>query len=396
MATLFLLLIYLTYIALGLPDSLLGSVWPVMHTDLGTSFESAGIVSMVIAGGTIVSSLVSERLIRRFGTHRVSFVSVFATAGALLGYSLSPSMAMIALMAVPLGLGGGCIDSAMNNYVALHYEAKHMNWLHAFWGVGAFAGPLVMGVFMRQGDNWRGGYLAISIILFVIAILLTVSFPMWKKTGAAVTGKKQEGQAELPPPVDARTAIRIRGVLPAMATFLVYCAAEYTIGLWGSSFLVYVRGFAAADAAMGVSLYYIGITAGRFLSGFLTAKMSSARLIRTGVVMVMIGGGLLFIPGPFFMPLVAFFFLGFGCAPIFPSMVHETPARFGENVSQKLMGWQLASSYVGATFIPPLVGILGNNTSMMVVPILMLLYGVVLFACTERINKVAGAGKSKP
>lgn len=383
MATFFLLLIYLTFISLGLPDSLLGAAWPVMRLELGAPLDAAGIVTMVITGGTIVSSLLSERMIRRFGTGRVTAVSVLATALALLGFTAGNSVVFLVLLAVPLGLGAGAVDAGLNNYVALHYKAHHMSWLHCFWGVGASAGPLILAAFMQQNGNWRGGYLAIGLVQSAVALLLFASLPLWKRREAT------HPSAPLAPEEEASTQkgspFKIPGVPFALITFFFYCAAELATGLWGSSFLVEMRGFTEAAAARGASLFYIGITVGRLITGFLTAVMSSKQLVRTGILLFMAGAALLLVPFAG-LSVAGLVLVGLGCAPIFPTMLHETPARFGKGGSQKIMGLQMAFAYIGNTAMPPVVGFVARRTGMFVLPLFLLAFGLCMLLASEKIN----------
>ncbi len=381
-------LIYLAFISLGLPDSLLGAAWPAMHPNLAAGLDSAGLVSVVVACGTVVSSLISERLIRRFGTGVVTAVSVAATAGALLGSAFTAAVWQLMLLAVPLGLGAGAVDAALNNYVALHYKPRHMSWLHCFWGVGAFAGPLILGVCLSVGGGWRGGYLSIGGIQAVVCALLFASLPLWKRMNAGgLHGAKTTGAQTAPD----KGLLRRPGVPAAMLTFACYCAVEFTASLWGASYLVEVRGFDEAGAASAVSLFFLGITCGRFLSGFLTVKLSGRQLIRAGILILCAGVALLALPLPPAMGPVALLVIGLGCAPIFPSMIHETPARFGGHNSQRIIGWQMASAYFGNVLVPPLVGLAANRLGMWVCPATLALGGVLMLLLSERINRVAGA-----
>ena len=391
MVTYFLILIYFAFISLGLPDSLLGVTWPVMQPGFGVPFSFAGIASMVISGGTIVSSLLSGRIIQRFGTGRVTFVSVFMTALALLGFSLAPSFFWIVLMAVPLGLGAGAVDSGLNEYVAEHYKAHHMSWLHCFWGVGAMSGPLILSQIISSDKSWRNGYLLISIIQFVLVAVLFFSLPLWKKVAASEDDpqepESEEGlQPQTPPSRGLFYPLQIRGVKFVLITFLFYCGVESTMGLWGSSFLVRVRGLDAATAAAWVSSFYGSITIGRLIAGFITMKVSNKQLIRIGQLIILTGVVLLFLPLPNFFSLLAFILIGLGCAPIFPGMLHETPVRFGKEDAQLVMGFQMAVAYVGATFLPPLFGFIATSTSLGLLPLFVLVYISAMLFSSERLN----------
>lgn len=356
---LLLVIIYLAFISLGLPDSLLGSAWPSMYSGLGVSIDSAGIISMIISGGTILSSLMSDRVIRRFGTGMVTFVSVAMTAIALMGFSLSNSFVMLCLCAVPLGLGAGSVDAALNNFVALHYKAKHMSWLHCFWGIGASMGPIIMSYSLVRSQLWNAGYRAISIIQFALVAVLLFSLPLWKKAQSPASKSEETHQQIL----SVRQLIGLPGAKQALLAFFCYCAIEYTVGLWGSSYLVTIHGIPAETAASWISLYYIGITFGRFLSGFLAIKLRHKQMVQLGQLLIGTGVVVLLLPIQGNFLLAGLFLIGIGCAPIYPSLLHETPNNFGSRYSQSVMGVQMACAYVGTTFMPPLFGVLGAKMS---------------------------------
>lgn len=382
---LLLILIYITFISLGLPDTLLGPAWTVAHADLGADVGFAGVVTMVVTGCTILSSLVCERVTRRFGAGRLVAVSVLVTAAALMGFSRSPSAPFLLLMAIPLGFGAGAVDATLNNYVALRYKARHMSWLHCFWGIGAFAGPMLMSHFLRE-NNWRGGYSVISCIQFGVAVLLLLSLRMWTRgeSEASVGGMADAAGAPVP-------GLRgIPGVWYSMLSFLLYIGVEYCVGLWGGSFLVSVRGFDPASAARWVALFYLGITAGRFLSGVLAARLSGPAMIRAGQLVVVAGAAVLLLPAGW-TACTGMVLLGLGCAPIFPCMLHETPARFGEANSQRIMGVQMAAAYSGSMLFPPVLGWIGSGAGMRIIPFFLCVCGVLMLFGTERLNRVMQA-----
>lgn len=389
MATFFLIIIYLAFISLGLPDSLFGSAWTVMRHDFNAALGTAGMISMTASGGTIISSLLSEKLIRRFGTGKVTFFSVLTTALALLGVSFAPSIIWIALLAIPLGLGGGSVDAALNNYVALHYKPHHMSWLHCFWGVGATIGPMIMAQFIQNGNNWRRGYLTVSIIQFALVLLLFVTLPMWGRNPKTPEKSEDSKDIKSSAVTDGNLPImKIKGVKMALLSFLFYCAIEYTVGLWGSSYLVNIKDISPATAARWVSMYYAGITIGRLITGFVTMKLSSSRLIRYGQVLLLSGAVLLILPFHSVFSLIGLILIGLGCAPIFPCMLHETPHRFGEEQSQKIMGLQMACAYTGGTFLPPLLGFIASRTSIVIMPAFVLVYIIAMLISSERINTI--------
>ncbi len=387
MLTLLLVIIYIAFISLGLPDSLLGTAWPAAYGELGVAVSMAGFLSAVISCGTIISSLLSSRIIRRFGTGITTTVSVAMTAAALFGISLSNSFWIMFLFAIPLGLGAGSVDAALNNFVALHYKARHMNWLHSFWGVGASAGPVIMSFFLTRG-SWRSGYSAIGWIQIALVVILIASLPLWKLVSTGAQTSKGSGKA-----YSITELIKIKGAKPALVTFFCYCSVEATAGLWGSSFLVFSRGISPETAASWVSLYYFGITFGRFMSGFLTMRINNKKLIRMGLGLIVLGILLIMVPTVDFILLCGFFMIGLGCAPIFPSLLHDTPENFGAEMSQSMMGLQMASAYIGITVMPPLFGLLGQHISMSLMPVYLMVIAIVMIVMVERLNRIK-AGKA--
>ncbi|MDR2518502.1 MAG: MFS transporter [Spirochaetaceae bacterium] len=396
--TVFLGLIYLTFISLGLPDPLLGTAWPVMRLELGASLDAAGILSVIISGGTIVSSLCCGRLLERWGAGKVTACSVLLTAGALTLSSVSPSLLPLGLAALPLGLGGGAVDAALNNFVALRYTPRHMSWLHCFWGVGAFAGPLIIARWLSRGDNWRGAYLTLGLIQSGVSLLLFMSLPLWDRPQAG-RGGEQRGQEEAGPQGGRagaggkKNVLRIPGVPQTLAMFFMYCAFEYIIGLWGASFLIEARGFAKADAARALALYFMGITAGRFGTGFLTMRLNGGALIRVGLAVISAGSLLLLLPLPPPLAPLALLIIGLGCAPVYPSIIHLTPERFGPANSSRIIGLEMACAYCGSTFMPPLAGFAAARTSMAVIPAILLCCGAAMLFMSEKIHKAVKTRK---
>ena len=377
-----LLLIYIAFISLGLPDSLLGSGWPVMHAELKVPVSFMGIVSMSISGGTIISSLLSDRLTRRLGTGIVTVASVFLTVTALFGFSLSARFWTLIIFAVPYGLGAGAIDAALNNYVALHYKAKHMSWLHCFWGVGTIVSPFVMS-YALTAHSWNSGYRLVGIIQLCIAILLLVTLPVWK-----VNKTKNESAEESIGLIDA---LKIKGVPFLLLGFFAYCAAEATAMHWASTYFVEVKKIPTEKAAGFAALFYIGITAGRFISGFITGKLGDRKMILIGSSILACGIFALFVPiGSYTAAFIAFLVIGFGCAPIYPCIIHSTPSNFGAENSGAIIGIQMASAYVGSTFVPPIFGILGNAIGFSIMPVYLLFFFalmVVMVEATFRITR---------
>lgn len=393
MKTLLLAIIYFAFISLGLPDSLLGAAWPAMQIDLEAPLETAGMLFMTIAGGTIISSLVSGRMLKRFGTGRVTFVSVLMTACALLGFHFAPSVFWLFVCAIPLGLGAGAVDAGLNDYVAVNYKAHHMSWLHSFWGVGATLGPIILAQFIAAENSWRNGYFIISGIQFTLVAILFFSLPLWKKVTMATTASTNEtsdhtGSTSHQEENENKKPLQISGVKHALIAFLFYCSVEASAGLWGSSFLVEIKGLDAATAARWVSLYYAAITIGRIISGFIAFKMSNQKLIRTGQVIALIGAVLILLPLPGIFTLFGFILLGLGLAPIFPCMLHETPARFGKKHSQTIMGYQMATAYTGTTFVPPIIGFISSHLTIAVLPLFLAIFVLIMLFSSEGLNRI--------
>ena len=366
MAQLLLPIIYLAFISLGLPDSLLGSAWPTMYPALGVPVSYAGILSMIISFGTIVSSLQSDRLTRRLGAGKVTAISVGMTAAALFGFSISHQFWMLCLWAVPYGLGAGSVDAALNNYVALHYKSRHMSWLHCMWGVGTTVGPVVMGAALSGGMGWNSGYRCIALFQIVLTAVLVFSLPLWQ------TRQGEANDEAAPQALSFRQVVALPGAKEVLLCFFCYCALETTAGLWASSYLTLTKGVSAGTAASFASLFYIGITVGRAASGFLTMKFNDTQMIRLGEVILAVGVAALLLPGPQVLALAGLVLVGLGCAPIYPSVIHSTPDHFGADKSQAVIGIQMASAYVGNLAMPPLFGLLANNITPALFPLYLL------------------------
>lgn len=386
MFTLLLAIIYMAFISLGLPDSLLGSAWPVMRLQFGAPLPFAGVISMIIAGGTILSSLLSDRLTHKLGTGLVTALSVALTAAALYGFSASTALWQLCLWAVPYGLGAGAIDAALNNYVALHYSSRHMSWLHCFWGVGASVSPYIMGACLASSGRWELGYRTVSWIQIALTALLFISLPLWKRASQADGSAEREAARQ---PLGLRKAVSIRGVPCVLLAFFAYCGAESTAGLWASSYLVGQRGVDAETAARFASLFYLGITFGRFLNGFIADRLGDKRMIRIGAAVMALGALLILLPLPGEIPALAgLLIFGLGCAPVYPSIIHATPAHFGRDNSQAVIGVQMAAAYVGSTFMPPLFGVLAGRISLWLYPVYLALLLALLAVMTERLNRL--------
>ncbi len=393
MLSLLLPIIYLSFISLGLPDSLLGSAWPIMRLEFDAELSLAGLISMVICAGTIVSSLLSDALTRKFGAGLVTATSVAMTCIALFGFSTAPSVPVLCLWAIPYGLGAGAVDAALNNYVALHYTARHMSWLHAFWGVGASLGPYIMSAALSVDNNWRGGYSTVSLIQFILTVALFASLPIWKRK-AEKSSSSIENDALSPVPLGLFGALKIKGVAYVLTAFFAYCALEATAGLWASSYLVEYRGLDAERAAGFASLFCLGLTGGRFVNGFIADRVGDRMLIRVGTVVMLGGMGMVMFPvATEYVALAGLIIIGIGCAPVYPSIIHATPTNFGRENSQAIVGIQMASAYVGSTFMPPLFGLLASYVHIALYPYFMAAFALLMLGMTERLNKVCAVKK---
>lgn len=369
MIQLLLAVIYLAFISLGLPDSLLGAAWPSIYPELNVPVSYAGAISMTIAAGTIVSSLMSERLTRRFGTGLVTAVSVAMTAAALLGFSISGSFAMLIVFAIPYGIGAGSVDASLNNYVALHYASRHMSWLHCMWGVGAAIGPYIMGYAMTNGGIWNDGYRCISLLQILLTGIIFFSLPLWKEQASAADIANRETASKS---LSLREICSLPGVKPILICFFCYCALEQTTGLWAGSYLTLYKGVPAETAAKFSGMFFIGITAGRAVSGFLTMKLNDTQMIRLGEGLLLLGILILLFPAPVTVSLLGLIIIGLGCAPIYPCIIHATPAYFGADKSQAIIGIQMASAYVGTCLMPPIFGVIANHLSVSLLPFYLL------------------------
>ena len=386
MYSLLLAIIYVAFISLGLPDSLLGAGWPTMQALMDVPLSYAGVIAMIITGCTIVSSLLAGRLLR-FGTGLVTAASTLVTAAALFGFSISGSFWALCLWAVPYGLGAGAIDAALNNYVAVHYASRHMSWLHCFWGVGATISPYIMSYCLMVGFGWSSGYRTVAFIQAGLTVLLFLSLPLWnRRKGETV---EEEATAATVP---LGQILRIRGVKYCLLAFLCYCALEATVGLWASSYLALARGVAAETAAQYGSLFYMGITVGRFLCGFIADKVGDSRMIRLGAAVMLLG--IVAVALPLTSERVCLYGLvviGLGCAPVYPSIIHATPANFGAENSQSLVGVQMASAYTGSALMPPLFGWMASRVGLGILPAFALVLLVGMFLSVQKQDRVLKA-----
>lgn len=380
---LLLAIIYLSFISLGLPDALLGSAWPVMYGELAVPVSYAGMISMIIAVGTIISSLLSDWLTCKLGAGKVTAISVAMTAAALFGFSTCNAFWMLCLWAIPYGLGAGSVDASLNNYVALHYASRHMSWLHCMWGVGASVGPYIMGFVLSGGGHWTGGYRCIGILQIILTAILFLSLPLWKSRKDAA-GEDEKAEAK---PLTPGQILQIPGAKEIMVTFFCYCAVEQTAGLWASSYLALYKGVPGETAASFASMFFIGITVGRALNGFLTMKLSDTQLIRIGQGIILLGIVAMLLPLGEAVSLAGLILIGLGCAPIYPCIIHSTPAHFGADKSQALIGVQMASAYIGTCLMPPLFGLIAGHISIVLLPVYLLAILILMAVMHERMLK---------
>ena len=384
MISLLLALIYISFISLGLPDALLGAAWPIMHPELGVPVSYAGFISLTVSAGTVISSLLSDRLTLKLGAGKVTAFSVGMTALALFGFSRSSCFWHLILWAIPYGLGAGSVDASLNNYVAVHYASRHMSWLHCMWGVGASVGPYVMGQALTGGLSWNSGYCYISIFQVCLTAVLLLSLPLWKNRNQETGGEKAAPR----PPLAFREILAIPGAKEIFIAFFCYCAAEQTAILWGSTYLVRHWGMEEERAAGFGSLFLVGITIGRFLNGFLTYKLADRTLIRLGQGIMLAGVLVMWLPIGSWTALAGLLLIGLGCAPIYPCVIHSTPEHFGEENSQAIIGVQMASAYVGVCLMPPVFGLIANHISVSTLPLYVGGITALMIIMCERLNRL--------
>ena len=395
MVNLLLAVIYVAFISLGLPDAVLGAAWPTMSGDLNAPISWAGGISMTISAGTIVSALLSDRMTLRFGAGKVTAVSVALTAFALFGFSIAPNYWTLLLFAIPYGLGAGGVDAALNNYVAIHYESRHMSWLHAMWGLGTLLGPYIMAYALGAGQGWAWGYRYISILQIVLTVVLVFSLPLWKTRDAAQNAEGSAENDEPRKPLGIRGVLAIRGAREILVMFFCYCALESTAMLWASSYMALGKGIDKTTAAMWGSLFCIGITVGRLASGFLTMKLSDPAMIRLGQILVLAGVVVMLLPLPHHIGTIAgLMVVGLGCAPIYPCVIHSTPTYFGKDKSQAIVGMQMACAYVGSMCMPPVFGLIAQHVSVNLFPWYLVVFLVLMVVMHETLRKKCGGQAS--
>lgn len=389
-----LFIIYLAFISLGLPDSLLGSAWPTIYRQFNVPVSYMGFVSMIISFCTIISALMSDRLTKKLGTGKITALSTALTAVGLFGFSFSSQYWMLCLWALPYGLGAGSIDAALNNFVALHFKSRHMSWLHCMWGIGASFGPYVMSYCITKHDSWNMGYATIGIIQSVLTFIIIISLPLWNKRSEE-DGTDDGANASSRKALSIKEILAIPGAKEILITFFCYCAVEQTAGQWAASYLTIFKDVPAATAASFASLFYIGITVGRAISGFLTIKFNDTQMIHIGQGIIALGIILLFLPFGDVISLAGLIIIGLGCAPIYPCVIHSTPSLFGADKSQAVIGVQMAAAYVGTTLMPPLFGLLANHISFALFPFYLGIILVLMIVMYMNVIKKTGSTVSE-
>ncbi len=386
MAVLLISLIYLAFVSMGLPDSLLGSAWPSIYEGMNVPISAVGIVTILISSGTVISSSLSDKVIRRFGTGMVTVVSTVLVAVSLFGFSLARSLPALCIWALPYGLGGGSIDAALNNYVALHYKSRHMSWIHFFWGVGAAASPYIMSATLTRGYLWTTGYRIVGVIQAVIAVLLFLSLPIWKKS---LSAEEENSAAKL----SLKQILQLPGARQILVAFFCYCALESSAGLWAASYMTLHKGIDPSTAAAWASFFYLGITIGRFFNGLISDRLGNRLMVRIGQGTIVLGVVFLLLPLGRAGSFAGLLLVGLGDAPIYPCLLHETPQNFGKENSQAIMGKQMACAYIGSTLMPPVFGLIADKISISLYPAYLLLFAAILIFMSEKMNSIRSISK---
>ena len=366
MLALLLAVIYMSFISLGLPDSLLGGGWPIMYREFDVPVSYSGIIFFIISAGTVASSLMSDRVTKKLGTGKVTAISVAITAGALLGFSFSTAFWHLCILAIPYGLGAGSVDAALNNYVALHDKSRHMSWLHCMWGVGASVGPYIMSAVLTNGGTWNNGYRTVGIIQVVLSVFLFMSLPLWKKAPEQDIASDVSDSEYKDRPIPLKDVVRFRGAKEIMLTFFCYSAIEQTCSLWASGYMVFDR-------------------------GILTMKFNDDQMMRIGEAVIALGIILIFLPFDITI-IIGLVTVGFGCAPVYPSIIHSTPVHFGRDKSQAMVGIQMAAAYVGTTLMPPVFGLIAEHISVKIFPIYLTLFLILMTIMYETVVKKTAGG----
>ena len=377
MSSLLLAVIYLIFISLGLPDSLLGSGWPKMQAVFSVPSSYAGYVSMTISFMTIISALLSPRMIKHFHTKWITIVSIGLTIAGLLGFSICSRYWMLFIFAVPYGLGAGAIDASVNHYVANNYSGSVMNFLHCFYGVGAVISPYIMALALKYA-RWNEGYSWTSYIQMFILFVCIISLPLWKTNG-------KEEEEDRSDSVGIKEALKVPAVIFTLIAFYAYCAGEATCFLWTPSYFADTKsGLSAETIASFGSLIFGGLMLGRLISGFISNKLGDRRLIRIGIFVELLGIIMVFLPVESYIVAAAgFVVIGTGMGPVYPAIQHMAPANFGKKYSAAVIGLQMAAAYVGSTFMPMIFGLLQQKIGIAIMPTYLLIFAIINFGMLE-------------
>ena len=386
--TFLLVVIYIAFIGLGVPDSLIGSAWPAIHSEMNIPVEAVSILTFIISGCTVLSSMFSAGILNKLGTAKVTAFSTAMTAAALLGFSFAPSFWFMIPLAVILGLGAGAIDSGLNNYVALHFKASHMNFLHCFYGIGVSLSPYLMSQALSNA-GWRSGYRYAFYVQAAITLLLIISIPMWKKSSSA-----EENEEESCINLTLFQMAKMPEVRQVWIIMLATNAIEYACGVWGSTYLVTEKGFEAKHGALALTVYYIGMSTGRFISGLLSDKISTWKRIGIGTIILAPAIAIMLLPLHGAVTVVGLFLVGLGNGSIYPNMIHLTPHNFGKDVSQSIMGSQIAFAYIGVMLAPPAVSLISGLFGIKIYPVLLaVLYVIMVAALRCFVNRLKKQNK---
>lgn len=376
--------IYIVFISLGLPDSVFGVAWPVLHTDLGIAESFASVYSIIVGLCTGGASFLAGVLLRKFGTPRVTFVSILVTSAGLFGMSFANNIWMMIIFAIVLGYGAGAIDTGLNNYVALHYKARHMSWLHCFWGVGVTLSPIIMSAFLKNSGDWRVGYRVIAVIQLCIALIVLVFLRKWIKIDAPADDENTKNQKG-----SLKIIFSEKGILLSILSIGFYCSMEFIIGTWGATYFVNVFSFSPDRASLWVSLYYGGIMLGRFISGFIADKLKDDCMILGGLGLSFIGAVLLAVPSGA-VAAAGLLIVGTGFGPVFPSILHSIPSRFGSEFSSDITGFHMGGAYALGFISQFVFGFVGSRTTFSFMPFLLM-----AFAALSAFSTVTASKKSK-
>jgi len=390
MITFLFVAICIIFMGLGLPDSVLNCAWPAIYSELDLPISYANFITVLVSLGTVFSSLFASRLINKFGIGYVTLVSTFFSALCLLAFSFSNSMLFFCLLSIPLGLGAGAIDTALNNFTATNYSSLHMSLLHCFYGVGISISPFLMSFALGDNNNWRKGYVLVFVVMMVITLVAFISLPLWKKIKA-----KQPKESLPQKTLSLGQMFKMPAVRTSIITFFCSVGLEFTCGIWACTYLVNVQNISEALASRYLTFYYAGITVGRLVSGFVSKKLKVEKIVYSGYSIVLMALILLFIPLPPIFKAMSLFFIGFGNGPTFPNLIYLTPKNFGSDVSQSIIGLQMATCNLGILIMPPVFGFLAQDIGLKIFPIFLSVLFVAMVISTIIYSKQTSALRLK-